>query len=43
MTNTKAEIVDAAVAWGFGDEEELSRLTKAELLALWDTQEEGAQ
>jgi hypothetical protein len=36
MADTKAEIVDAAVAWGFGTEDELNELTKQQLLDLWD-------
>jgi len=36
MANTKAEILAAAVAAGYGTEEELQAWTKAELLTLWE-------
>ena len=35
MSNTKAEIVDAAVAADLGNREDLEAMTKADLLALW--------
>jgi hypothetical protein len=35
MADTKADIVAAAAAAGFGTEDELDAMTKAELLELW--------
>jgi hypothetical protein len=35
MSNTKAEIVDAAVDAGLGNRDDLDALTKADLIALW--------
>jgi hypothetical protein len=36
MSNTKAELVAAAVEDGFGTEEDLTGMTKARLLELWE-------